>query len=200
MKAADLKELERLFPFVREYQTLADKHGIRDIFQDNGGKLLQVLLITGLTCMKSREGNDATDAEGNEYELKSVNAALQKQFTTHHHLNPVILKKYRAVKAWFFAVYNGIELQAIYCVEPADLEPWFTKWEKTWNANGGKDLNNPKIPLKDVVRLGKVIYEAGSGAQQVERIAEESQRVERRVKEVPARDIFDLLKNKRPKR
>src|SRR2546428_12041606 len=105
----DLAELERLFPSIREYEALAARHGIGDIFQDNGGKLLQVLLITGLKCLKGREGNDATDEEGNEYELKSVNLALTPSFSTHHHLNPVILNKYRAVAAWYFAIYMGIE-------------------------------------------------------------------------------------------
>jgi hypothetical protein len=37
---SDLDELQRLFPYIREYQALANKHGINDIFQDNGGKLL----------------------------------------------------------------------------------------------------------------------------------------------------------------
>jgi hypothetical protein len=46
----DTAELERLFPYIREYQALASKHGIGDIFQDNGGKLLQLLLVTGLTA------------------------------------------------------------------------------------------------------------------------------------------------------
>ena len=44
MKSPDLGELERLFPSIREYQALATRHGIGDIFQDNGGKLLQPLL------------------------------------------------------------------------------------------------------------------------------------------------------------
>ncbi len=43
----DKAELDRLFPYIREYQSLASRHGIGDIFQDNGGKLLQLLLITG---------------------------------------------------------------------------------------------------------------------------------------------------------
>ena len=34
----DAELLRRLFPAVREYQKLAMKHGIPDIFQDNGGK------------------------------------------------------------------------------------------------------------------------------------------------------------------
>ena len=79
--------LDNLFPAIRRYQELASKHGIGDIFQDNGGKLLQVLLITGLQVLGGREGNDAKDADGNEYELKSVNTLLTKSFSTHHHIN-----------------------------------------------------------------------------------------------------------------
>lgn len=106
---ADAKLLRKIFPDIRLYQELATKHGIPDIFQDNGGKILQVCLVLGLTVLKAREGNDACDAAGNEYELKTVNLLRQKQFTTHHHLNPVIIAKYRKVD-WIFATYSGIEL------------------------------------------------------------------------------------------
>src|ERR1700734_597515 len=106
MKAhADHAKLQELLPKVREYQALATTHGIKDIFQDNGGKLLQVVLTLGLTVLPGREGNDAKDETGREYELKSVNIDLQKQITTHHHLNPVILAKYRLVD-WIVAVYR----------------------------------------------------------------------------------------------
>src|SRR5947207_15935445 len=94
----DRAVLERIFPSIREYQKLASKHGIGDIFQDNGGKLLQLVLITVLTVIPGREGNDARDREGNEYELKSVNTLLTRSFSTHHHMNPVIIAKYRKVK------------------------------------------------------------------------------------------------------
>ncbi len=153
----DIKVLMELFPAIRKYQELATKHGVRDIFQDNGGKLLQVLLMLGLKVLPTREGNDAVDEMGVEYELKTVNILLQKQFTTHHHLNPVILKKYRAVP-WIFAMYKGIEIEAIYRLEASDLEPWFSQWEAKWHADGGKDINNPKIPVKFVVRYGKKLY------------------------------------------
>ena len=57
MKAhEDAELLKELFPSVRTYQELAKKHGIPDIFQDNGGKILQVCLILGLTVLKAREG------------------------------------------------------------------------------------------------------------------------------------------------
>lgn len=151
--------LEELMPAIRRYQALAQTHGIVDIFQDNGGKILQVLLITGLTALRSREGNDAKDDEGNEYELKSVNTRLTDNITTHHHLNPVIIGKYRKVH-WIFAFYDGIELISIYRMTPQQLEPLFSKWEQKWHADGGKDINNPKIPGKFVREHGKRLYAA----------------------------------------
>jgi uncharacterized circularly permuted ATP-grasp superfamily protein len=48
----DKAELDRLFPHIRKYQALASKHGIGDIFQDNGGKLLQLLLIVDLAFLR----------------------------------------------------------------------------------------------------------------------------------------------------
>ena len=113
MRERDIAEMQRLLPSVREYQALATKYGISDIFQDNGGKLLQVLLLAKLNNLAGREGNDAVDDEGQEYELKSVNACLTTQFSTHHHLNPTIIRKYRNVRGWYFAIYFGIELLVI---------------------------------------------------------------------------------------
>ena len=149
--------LDQLFPHIRDYQRLASQHGIGDIFQDNGGKILQVVLQTNLKILPGREGNDAVDSDGNQYELKSVNIALTKSFSTHHHMNPVIIEKYRKVD-WIFAVYNGIELQEIYRLKPQDLEPYYAKWIVKWYADGHKDINNPKIPLKFVQAVGFKLY------------------------------------------
>lgn len=148
--------LDELFPYIRQYQELASKHGIHDIFQDNGGKLLQVLLVLSLKALPGREGNDAVDDEGNEFELKSVNTRLTKNFSTHHHMNHTIIAKYRKVD-WFFAVYEGIELKAIYRLTPTDLEPFFAKCEAKLKA-GESHLNNPKISLKFVVEHGELYY------------------------------------------
>lgn len=153
---ADLKTLNKLFPLVRQYQDLASKHGIDDIFQDNGGKLLQVLLILGLRALPGREGNDARDVRGAQYELKTVNVRKTLSFSTHHHLNPIILSKYRKV-IWFFAIYEGIEIREIYRMRPAALEPYFQTWERKWHARGRKDINNPKIPIKFVRAHGKLV-------------------------------------------
>lgn len=155
----DRAVLEEIFPSIRKYQELASKHGIGDIFQDNGGKLLQLVLITGLTVLPGREGNDARDARGKEYELKSVNVLLTKTFSTHHHMNPTIIRKYRQVR-WCFAIYEGIELQSVYFMEPAALEPYFRKWEEKWLADGRKDINNPKIPASFVKENGRRVFQA----------------------------------------
>jgi hypothetical protein len=134
----DKAKLDELWPAIMEYQSLAEAHGINDIFQDNGGKLLQVLLICDLEDLPGREGNDAKDTDGNEYELKSVNINLTKSFSTHHHMNPVIIAKYRQVD-WIFAIYEAIKLTEIWQLKPADLEFYYAKWEATWHEKGGKD-------------------------------------------------------------
>ena len=134
-KHSDLAKLEKLLPHIRELQKLASQHGIHDVFQDNGGKLLQVLLVTGLVRIGGREGNDARDSTGEEYELKSVNRFNTKgqpkrnaPFTTHHHLNPAIIAKYRKVD-WIFAIYSGIELEQVYFVPLEKMESCFAKWD-----------------------------------------------------------------------
>jgi len=149
-------KINSLMPGIREYQKLADEHGINDIFQDNGGKLLQVLLITNLKILPGREGNDAVDENGNEYELKSVNTKLTKSFSTHHHMNPGLIKKYKKVN-WIFAVYEGIELIEIYKLTPKQLNPYYKKWNKKWQEER-KDINNPKIPLSFVKQNGELIF------------------------------------------
>jgi len=155
--------LDNLFPYIQQYQDLASQHGINDIFQDNGGKILQVLLVTGLVILPGREGNDAKDADGKEFELKSVNIALTKSFSTHHHINPRIIKKYRQVD-WIFAVYRGINLLSIHKLTPSALEYFYTQWEDKWHSKGGKDINNPKIPLKYVMEHGELLYSYKSDA------------------------------------
>jgi hypothetical protein len=155
-KHGDLTKLEELLPHIRELQKLASQHGIHEVFQDNGGKLLQVLLVTGLVRIGAREGNDAKDSTGKEYELKSVNRFNTKgkpkpnaPFTTHHHLNQAIIDKYRKVD-WIFAIYSGIELEQVYFVPVQKMEPCFVKWEMDL-AKSKTPLNNPKI-RQDFVR------------------------------------------------
>lgn len=143
-------------PSVRQLQDLARRHGIDDIFQDNGGKILQMLLAPNLQGIPGREGNDAVDAEGREYELKSVNVWLTSSFSTNHHVNVPIIEKYRQVE-WVFAIYEGIEMRRAYRMKAARLEPYFAGWQAKW-LETQKDINNPKIPLKFVMEHGDLVY------------------------------------------
>lgn len=156
----DLVRLQAGLEGIHNLQHLANEYGINDIFQDNGGKVLQVLIILGLRISPGREGNDAIDSDGNEYELKTINTALNKNagVTTHHHLNLDILNKYRTVKAWYIAIYHSIELREIYRVEPAILEPLFQVWEKRIQTEGA--LNNPKISIPKYIKKGQLVYPA----------------------------------------
>ena len=144
-----------MWPAIQEYQRLAQAHGINDIFQDNGGKILQVLLLLNLKILPGREGNDAVDAAGQEYELKSVNIELTKGFSTHHHMNPVIIAKYRKVP-WLFAIYRHIAIESVYRIEPKGMEHWYSAWERKWHEDGGKDINNPKVPVTYVMEHGQL--------------------------------------------
>lgn len=168
----DQAEFDSLWPYIQQFQRLAVRYGIRDIFQDNGGKYLQLSLILKLLCLPGREGNDLKDDFGNEFEVKSVNRAIPDakrrtvQFTTHHHLNPTILAKYRKVR-WYFAVYDGIELLQIYVLRPEQLEEHFATWEEKYERTG-KHLNNPKIKLSFVQQLGELVYVAPDRGDQME--------------------------------
>ncbi len=107
------------------------------------------------TCRRGTAKEVVSSRSGNEYELKTVNLLRTDQFTTHHHLNPVIIEKYRKVD-WIFATYEAIELKEIYLLKPKAMEYWYERWEKKWNADG--DINNPKVPLLYVKKNGKLLY------------------------------------------
>jgi transcriptional regulator with XRE-family HTH domain len=156
-RRSDLERLQTALGAIQELQSLANEYGINDVFQDNGGKVLQVLILLGLRISPGREGNDAIDAEKNEYELKTINKLLSKSVTTNHHLNLDILAKYRAVKAWYIAVYEGILLKAIYRVDPTSLETKFSYWESRIRG-GMESINNPKIPLSLIEKEGELVY------------------------------------------
>lgn len=166
----DYDELQRLKPAVQKFQDLAAKHGIADIFQDNGGKLLELLLLTGLQGKPGREGNDAVDATGQEYELKTMNAGLVSTFSTHHHMNLDIIEKYRQVP-WIFGIYKNIELVSAYRVPIGGLNAKFDEWEATIKAKKEKleadgktadmnaiSMNNPKINASLVEQVGQKFY------------------------------------------
>lgn len=157
-RKTDLERLQEGLENVKSLQVLAREYDIPDIFQDNGGKVLQLLILLGLKQSKGREGNDAVDDEEKEYELKTINLSLNPRagITTHHHMTKEIIEKYRSV-TWYIGTYEGIELTEIWKVHPSQLEELFASWEKWIDDHDGQPRNNPKIPLR-YVRRGERVY------------------------------------------
>lgn len=153
----NIETIERLWDNLRELNDLADEFGIEDIFQDNGAKVLQQLMYMNLANLPGREGNDALDENDIEWEMKSINIGTSAVgFSTNHHLNHEILEKYRQVP-WSFAIYENIELEEIYVMNPIQLEPYFKKWEDKLDG-GQSHINNPKIPINFVRNNGLLVY------------------------------------------
>jgi len=48
-----------------------------------------------------------------------------------------------------------------------------------WHDDGGRDINNPKIPIKFVKRVGKLVYKTG---RTVAEIADEAAKARKEVK------------------
>jgi hypothetical protein len=156
-----VKHLDRLWHGFAALAELAKQYGIKDIFQDNNAKLLQQLVYLNFKPLPGREGNDAIDEFGAEWEMKSANEELVTGFSTHHHLNKVILKKYR-VAHWMFTIYSNILIKEVFVMNAASLEPLFQHWEDKLNGRKGQakmeSINNPKIPLKFVRERGICVF------------------------------------------
>ena len=157
-----INEFNSVWSNLHEIEELANTYEINDIAQDNNLKLLQTLVLFDFRNWPKREGKDAVDRYGNAWELKTVNVNLTKSFSTNHHTNLERISAFRKER-WLFSVYEGIALKKVYAVSPRRLEVYFSKWEdsvKEKIKNGTKDahMNNPKIPLYFVQKVGIQVY------------------------------------------
>lgn len=150
------QELDDIWPEVERLQNLADAYGIKDIFQDAGGKMLQLVIACGLDIVVGRTGPDAMDRIGNFYEIKTIDLAGKATgFSTNHHLNHDTIARFRN-RRFVFAIYDRITLMEAYLVEAIDLEPLFERWTQVLDT---KDhINNPKIPVDWVREVGTTMY------------------------------------------
>lgn len=138
-------------------QGMATDFGISDIFQDNGAKILQQLIYLNMKGLPGREGNDAVDSNGCEWELKSINIATGiSGISTNHHLNHDILAKYKTIP-WSIAIYDNCTLLKIYVIGAEQLTPFIEDCERKLLTR--PSLNNPKISLKYIEQHGVLIYD-----------------------------------------
>lgn len=157
-----IKEFNSQWAGLETIEDLAKEYEINDIAQDNNLKLLQTLVYFDFQNQSGREGSDAIDRYGNEWELKTANADLVTGFSTNHHTNHERIAQFRRER-WLFSIYRGIELQEVYAMSPKTLEPYFTDWTNKVIAKekAGMDnphINNPKIPIRFVRENGKKVY------------------------------------------
>ncbi len=156
-------------------QAEASQHGIHNVFDDGGYKELLILRLFGLFKL-DRTGDDAEDASGRRYEIKTVaridargNRKRNLSITTEHTLTVDNLARYRSVYLWIIAVFDQAQPEAIYEIPPASLERYFADWEaklvrqESLRAEGGAPvhLNNPKIPLGFIERHGTRVWPEG---------------------------------------
>ena len=153
-------------------QEAATTHDIHNVFDDGGYK--ELLLMTLFSLRKlGREGDDAEDAEGRRYEIKTVarmsSAGIRKKslgITTEHTLTHTNIARYRKTFLWIVAVFDQAHPEAIYEVTPDRLEPYFAKWEAELDrqeelrteGSAVAHINNPKIPLKFIAQVGIQIW------------------------------------------
>lgn len=163
-------DAEAILELGRQLQILATKNGIHNVMTDNGYQELVVLTLFGLTKLR-REGNDARDGDGHEYELKTVGRISADghrketlSITTEHTLTHANIERYRRVFLWVVAVFDRTLPEVIYEVTPHALEPYFAKWEALLDQRDGDwrlvrdHVNNPKIPLKFIAEHGIRIW------------------------------------------
>lgn len=165
-------DAEPVLAIGRQLQDIASRHSIHNVFSDNGYQELVLLTLFALKKLR-REGNDAVDPEGREYELKTVgrvdsdgNEKRSLGVTTEHTLTPANIARYRSAYLWIIGVFRQSEPEAVFEITPAALEPYFARWEERLaevddRGHPVRDhINNPKIPMWFVERHGVRIWPA----------------------------------------
>ncbi|MEU7152854.1 hypothetical protein AB0B15_33285 [Streptomyces sp. NPDC045456] len=176
-------DIRKIIELGLQLQSRASKRHIHNVFDDGGYKELLLLELFNLTKGGGRVGNDATDALGREYEIKTVarlNFKGERKkslgITTEHTLTLDNIDRYRSVHLWIVAVFDQSTPEAIYEIQPRNLEPYFCRWEAALQKQieidarrgGGArpHLNNPKIPLNFVTRHGIMVWPSGGPARE----------------------------------
>jgi len=153
-----------------QIQAGATLRGIHNVFDDGGYKELLMLSLFNLTKL-DREGDDAEDAQGRRYEMKTVarvsSSGVRKtslSVTTEHTLTQANIDRYRATFLWIVAVFDQSQPEVIYEIPPAMLEPYFAQWEAKLASQGQPEggapnhMNNPKIPLSFIATRGVQVW------------------------------------------
>ena len=155
-----IESIDEAWKNLHNLTSLAEGAGIDDIFQDNGAKVLQQLFMSNMKFLPGRQGNDAVDENGVEWEFKSINTKTTATgFVTDHHTTYELLNRFNSIP-WLFSIYHGIHLEEMYVISPGKLNDWVEHQKKNLDQkkDDNKTLNNPKIPVKYVKKNGIKVY------------------------------------------
>lgn len=159
------KDITELLELAAKLQVHGTKNEIVSVFDDGGYRELLMGQLFDLQLHKGRHGDDATDDEGNNYELKTVNLVdtsgrLRKKpgVTTCHHVNQEIIRRYRGLHGWIIGVFFVNEPVEIYELDPQFVAAVLDGWEKRLNGEGITHINNPKLKFDDLRKHGILHY------------------------------------------
>ena len=121
-------------------------------FDNNFIREIIICKQADLLWNSGRGETDAVGRRGGNYELKSTDIKYGRtpQWPTSREVTATVLAAFRAMDFFCFAVFDGIQLLALYRVRAAALEPVFADLQAKLDVRtaAGKNLNNPKIPWK----------------------------------------------------
>lgn len=166
-----LRDVARLVALAHPLELEANRLGIFNVFDDGGYRTLLLLEMLGLKKARvGRLGDDACDADGRTFELKTVNLVdtqgREKRsypgVTTEHTLRAENVRRYRATHAWVVGVFKANTPLDVHVVPTSALEPFFKAWEARIKQAGNKEINNPKIPFGLVAASGVRLVVPGS--------------------------------------
>lgn len=146
----------------------AQKYGIPTVFDDGGFKTLILCKLFGLTPLPGKGGDDAVDAEGRSFELKTLN--LLDSSGNDRRTPPGVgagtpleqarIDRYRRTNSWLIGVFRGYHPIEVWQLSSTLLEPFYVKWEEQLRQAPGGVINNPKIPFQFVTTMGHRHYSA----------------------------------------
>lgn len=158
----DITELLKLAAKLQYHGT--QRH-IVSVFDDGGFREMLLAQLFDLELHLGRHGDDATDDEGHNYELKTVNLVdtsgnlrVNPGVTTCHHVNREIIRRYRNLHAWIVGIFFINDPVEIYEVHPEHIEAYLDAWEKRLDTENISHINNPKVRLVDIRKNGILHY------------------------------------------
>ena len=141
---------------------------------------LLVCRYAGLTWHPGRGEADATDDAGREYELKGTNVARDTppanwtgkengwkkptEWASSRDASPEVIRRYREMAGFYFAVFDGLDLVALYYASAASMAPVLDDLERRTlhkfefggpRSGPGRYLNNPRFSFAQIAPVAE---------------------------------------------